>query len=66
MTSKAATISQARETVEQTTLLDLVWSVDQATHDEEATVSTITDLLTSGRVRLTGNFRDVPIETLLA
>lgn len=41
----------------ETTLLELVWAINQVTHDEREVVATIASLLESGRVRLCGNFR---------
>ena len=65
MSTVVESTSRSAKTVERTTLLDLVWRVDHETRDEETTVETITDLLASGRVQLTGNFRDVPVERFL-
>lgn len=49
---------------EGTTLLDLVRSIAEVTDDEQEIVATVMHMLRSGRVRLTGNFRDAPIEEL--
>jgi hypothetical protein len=49
-----------------TTLLDLVWAVSEVTRDETELVTAVVDLLESGRARLTGNFRDIPIEVFRA
>jgi hypothetical protein len=40
------------------TLLDLVWAVNEYTDDPDEIVEAVYRLLDSGRVRLTGNFRD--------
>ncbi len=41
----------------QTTLLELVETVGELTDDDREVVATVIQLLRSGRVRLTGNFR---------
>lgn len=46
----------------QTTLLELVAAVSEVTSNEAELVATVLDLLESGRARLTGNFRDIPVE----
>lgn len=46
----------------QTTLLELVRAISEVTHDEAELVNAVVDLIESGRAKLTGNFRDVPIE----
>jgi hypothetical protein len=51
---------------QHTTLLELVVRLGGEIEDEEATVNAVSQLLRSGRVQLTGNFRDVPVEKLLA
>ena len=43
--------------VVETTLLELVRAVSEATDDDREVVATIMHLLHSGRVRLVGNFR---------
>lgn len=48
-----------------TTLLELVQAVAEQTHDDREVVATVRHMLRSGRVRLTGNFRDVPVEKFL-
>jgi hypothetical protein len=40
-----------------TTLLDLVYALSEVTQDEREIIATVFELLRSGRVRLTGNFR---------
>ena len=47
-----------------TTLLELVRSISQVTDDEREVVATVLEMLRSGRVRLIGNFRDVPVDEL--
>jgi len=44
-----------------TTLLDLVQSVSAVTTDDREVVATITALVNSGRVRLSGNFAGAKI-----
>lgn len=46
----------------QTTLLELVAAVSEVAENEAELVATVLELLESGRARLTGNFRDIPIE----
>jgi hypothetical protein len=59
-----AALQQARrlrdagaETVVETTLLDLVTTLGELTEDDREVVTTVVELLRSGRVRLIGNFR---------
>jgi hypothetical protein len=47
------------------TLLELVDAASDVFASEDEVVSCATHLLESGRVRLTGNFRDVPVAVLL-
>ena len=47
------------------TLLDLVWAASETSAGEQETVATVSDLLASGRARLAGNFRGVPVEAIL-
>jgi hypothetical protein len=47
------------------TLLELVEAANDVFDSEEEVVSHARHLLATGRVRLTGNFRDVPVATLL-
>ena len=42
------------------TLLELVQAVCEATRDDREVVATVCDMLRSGRVRLSGNFRAQP------
>ncbi len=48
------------------TLLELVEAIGEQTEDEREVVATVVHLLRSGRVRLCGNFRGVPIDTFLS
>ncbi len=45
-----------------TTLLALVRAVSEVTRDDREVVATILHMLRSGEVRLSGNFRNHPIE----
>jgi hypothetical protein len=40
-----------------TTLLDLVWTINQVTDDDRQVVATVAHLINSGQVRLTGTFK---------
>ncbi|MGH0037847.1 MAG: hypothetical protein ACQGVK_22690 [Myxococcota bacterium] len=44
----------------ESTLLDLVRSVSEVTHDDREVVATVRHMIRSGRVRLCGIFRDFP------
>jgi hypothetical protein len=46
------------------TLLELIEAVSEASETEQEVLSTVTYMLNSGRVRLSGNFRDTPVEML--
>jgi hypothetical protein len=46
------------------TLLELIEAVSEVSETEHEVLATVTYMLNSGRVRLTGNFRDMPIATL--
>ena len=48
------------------TLLELIDAVSEASETEEEVLATVTYMLGSGRVRLSGNFRDTPVATLLS
>jgi hypothetical protein len=50
----------------RTTLLGLVWGLDPQAESDAATVAAVESLLLSGRVQLTGNFRDVPVEQIVS
>jgi hypothetical protein len=54
------------EPVVRTTLLDLVWRMAEESDAESQLVEAVEQRLRSGSVRLTGNFRDVPVERLLS
>lgn len=47
----------------QTTLLDLVRAVSESTEDDAEVVSTIVHMLRTGRVELSGTFRNEPIDS---
>jgi hypothetical protein len=49
--------AEAQTEPRDATLLDLVSAVSEQTEDDGEVVDTVLDLLRSGRVRLTGNFR---------
>jgi len=46
----------------ETTLLELVAAVSEVARNEAELIATVLDLLESGRARLTGNFREIPVE----
>jgi hypothetical protein len=45
-----------------TTLLELVRALSEVTEDDREVVATVQHMLETGRVRLTGNFHDLPAE----
>jgi hypothetical protein len=45
-----------------TTLLELVRALGEVTHDDREVVASVQHLLETGRVRLTGNFENLPAE----
>jgi hypothetical protein len=45
-----------------TTLLELVRALSEVTEDDREVVATVQHMLETGRVRLTGNFHDLPVE----
>ena len=47
-----------------TTLLELVRAVGEVTENDREVVATVLSMLESGRVRLIGNFRGVPLDDL--
>jgi len=51
---------------QELTLLELVEAISDVTSDEHEIVATVKHMLSTGRVRLTGNFQGAPIETLTA
>jgi hypothetical protein len=50
----------------RTTLLDLVWRSSEEEEREDQLVAGVEQRLRTGEVQLTGNFRGVPIEQVLA
>jgi hypothetical protein len=44
-----------------TTLLDLVWAVNEVTDDEQLAVATIAHLVNTHQVRLTGTFKNATL-----
>ena len=46
------------------TLLGLIEAVSEASESEQEVLATVTYMLNSGRVRLTGSFRDTPVTKL--
>lgn len=46
------------------TLLELVGAVSEFSHTEQEVLATVIYMLHSGRIRLSGNFRNTPIESL--
>ena len=48
--------------MQATTLLDLVRVIGEVTDDDREIVATVLHMLRSGRVRLSGSFRDVPFD----
>lgn len=59
----AATPHAAATTTLDVTLLELVTAVAEETSDEREIVATVMYMLRSGRARLTGNFRDEPLDS---
>lgn len=59
-TQPAISIRQETSESEDLTLLELVQAVCEATRDDREVVATVCDMLRSGRVRLSGNFRAQP------
>ena len=54
------------EAPRETTLLEVVRVLGEITTDEHEIVATVLWMLSSGRIKLTGNFRDCPIEDFLS
>ena len=48
------------------TLLELVEAVSEVTEDDREIVATVLHMLESGSVKLCGNFRDEPMDRLVA
>jgi len=46
------------------TLLELIAAVSDVSETEQETLATVTYMLNSGRVRLSGSFRDTPVTKL--
>ncbi|MFK7896940.1 MAG: hypothetical protein AB8G23_13940 [Myxococcota bacterium] len=46
------------------TLLELIDAVSEVSENEQEVIATVQHMLSSGRVRLSGNFRDEPIAQL--
>ncbi len=46
------------------TLLELIEAVSEVSNTEQEVLATVTYMLNSGRIRLSGNFRDTPVEKL--
>jgi hypothetical protein len=46
------------------TLLELIAAVSEVSESEQETLATVTYMLNSGRVRLSGSFRDTPVTKL--
>jgi hypothetical protein len=46
------------------TLLDLIEAVSDVSETEQETLATVMYMLNSGRVRLSGSFRDTPVTKL--
>jgi hypothetical protein len=56
------TVDFAPEAPRETTLLEVVRVLGEITTDEREIVATVLWMLSSGRIRLCGNFRGSPIE----
>ena len=52
------------ETPTKLTLLELIEAVSEVSETEQEVIATVSYMLNSGRVRLSGNFRDEPIARL--
>lgn len=52
------------ETPQPLTLLELIDAVSEVSQSEQEVVATVVYMLQSGRVRLTGSFRDTPVAKL--
>ena len=64
--SRAAAPCRTRRSAAEFTLLELIQAIADETDDDREIVATVIHLLASGQVRLCGNFRDEPIELILA
>lgn len=56
-TTKKQPTTRSRKRI-HTTLLDLVWAVNQVTEDDEVVVATVAHLINTGQARLTGTFKN--------
>jgi len=52
------------EQPQSVTLLELIDAVSEVSDTEQEVIATVTYMLSSGRVRLSGNFRDTPVTKL--
>lgn len=52
------------EEPQSVTLLELVEAVSEVSDSEQEVIATVTYMLSSGRIRLSGNFRDTPVAKL--
>ncbi|MAG32816.1 MAG: hypothetical protein CL908_18215 [Deltaproteobacteria bacterium] len=52
------------EEPQSVTLLELIEAISEVSESEQEVVATVTSMLNSGRVRLSGNFRDTPVAKL--
>ena len=59
------TVQHEQSKAQELTMLELVEAVSEVTDDEGEIIAAVAHLLSSGRVRLTGNFHDEPVEDLL-
>ena len=62
LTGGSTGFAENQEAVLRTTLLDLVWRVGEQAESDGAVVAVVEPLLRTGRVKLTGIFRDLPVE----
>ena len=49
---------------QRVTLLELIEAVSEVSESEREILATVTYMLTSGRIRLSGSFRDTPADKL--
>ncbi len=49
---------------QRVTLLELIEAVSEVSESEQEILATVTYMLTSGRIRLSGSFRDTPADKL--
>jgi hypothetical protein len=66
LAAASTALADTGTSVLRTTLLDLVWRLGAEVESEEATVAAVESMLANGRVELSGNFRGVPVERILA